>query len=66
MSASGVLKKSLDIKILVDGNTVEKKNNNVNESLQFTVGKDRVLYEVFISWVRKDSAGGYLRIHAKM
>ena len=36
-----------DIRIFVDGNTIEKKSNKINEPLQFFVGSGRVLHEVF-------------------
>ena len=51
-----------DIRVFVDGNTIEKKSNKINEPLQFFVGSGRVLHEVYINWIRRDSAGGYVRI----
>ncbi len=50
------------IDILVDDNRLEKKDRNVNEPLQFLVGKSRLRYELVINWVQKDQAGGYLSI----
>jgi len=63
LTKTDVKKDQYNIIVLVAGNTIEKKNNKVNEPLRFFIGSDRVLYEVFINWVRKDSAGGYIRIH---
>jgi len=50
------------IDILVDDNRLEKKDRNVNEPLQFLVGKNRLRYELVLNWVQKDQAGGYLSI----
>jgi len=49
-----------NLKILVDDNQLEKKDRNINEPLQFLVGKSRLRYEVVINWVKKDKVGGYL------
>jgi len=50
------------IDILVDDNRIEKKDRNINEPMQFLVGKSRLRYELVINWVQKDQAGGYLSI----
>jgi chromosome segregation ATPase len=50
------------IDILVDDNKLEKKDRNVNEPLQFLVGRNRLRYELVINWIQKDQAGGYLSI----
>ncbi len=55
-------KGKFSIDIIVDDNKVEKKDRNVNEPLQFLVGKNRLRYELVINWVQKDQAGGYLSI----
>jgi hypothetical protein len=55
-------KGKFNIDILVDDNRIEKKDRNVNEPLQFLVGKSRLRYELVINWIQKDQAGGYLSI----
>jgi peptidoglycan hydrolase CwlO-like protein len=50
------------VQIVVDDNKLEKKDRNINEPLQFLVGRDRLRYEVVVNWVQKNSAGGYLSI----
>jgi chromosome segregation ATPase len=51
-----------NIRILVDDNQLEKKDRNINEPLQFLVGRSRLRYEVVVNWVKKDKVGGYLSI----
>jgi chromosome segregation ATPase len=51
-----------NIKIVVDDNSIEKKDRNINEPLAFLVGHNRLRYELVINWVKKESAGGYLSI----
>ncbi len=55
-------KGKFSIDIMVDDNRIEKKDRNVNEPLQFLVGKNRLRYELVINWIQKDRAGGYLSI----
>jgi chromosome segregation ATPase len=55
-------KNKFTIDILVDDNKLEKKDRNVNEPIQFLVGRNRLRYELVINWVQKDQAGGYLSI----
>ena len=62
LAKTDVSKKQCDIRILADGNTIEKKDVKINEPLQIFVGSGRALHEVSINWVRNDSAGGYMRI----
>jgi septal ring factor EnvC (AmiA/AmiB activator) len=50
------------MEILVDDGRIEKKDRNVNEPLQFLVGKSRLRYELVVNWIQKDKAGGYLAI----
>lgn len=50
------------VQIVVDDNTLEKKDRTINEPVQFLVGRNRVRYELVFNWVQKDSAGGYLAI----
>ena len=62
LTKTDVSQKQCDIRILADGNTIEKKEVKINDPLRIFVGSGRVEYEVFINWVRRDSAGGYARI----
>lgn len=55
-------KGKFSVDIMVDDNRVEKKDRNVNEPMQFLVGKNRLRYELVINWIQKDQAGGYLSI----
>ena len=51
-----------NIKIVVDDNSLEKKDRTVNEPVQFLVGRNRLRYELVVNWVQKDKIGGYLSI----
>jgi septal ring factor EnvC (AmiA/AmiB activator) len=48
------------LNVLADDRTIEKKDRNVNEPIQFYTGRDRLLYEVVVWSVDKDKIGGYL------
>ncbi len=50
------------LQVIVDDNKLEKKDRNINEPLQFLVGRNRLRYEVVVNWVQKNSAGGYMSI----
>jgi len=50
------------IQVMVDDSKIEKKDRNINEPIQFLVGRSRLRYEVVVNWVQKDRAGGYLSI----
>ena len=50
------------VDVLVDDNKIEKKDRNINEPIQFLVGRNRLRYELVVNWVQKDQAGGYLSI----
>ena len=43
-----------------DDKTIEKKDRNVSEPIQFYTGRDRMLYELVIWSVDKNKASGYL------
>jgi septal ring factor EnvC (AmiA/AmiB activator) len=62
LKSTDVKKGKFTIDILVDDNRLEKKDSNVNEPLQFLVGKNHLRYELVVNWVQKDKAGGYLSI----
>jgi chromosome segregation ATPase len=55
-------KGKFNLKVMVDDNSLEKKDRLINEPIQFLVGQNRVRYEVVINWVQKNKAGGYLSI----
>jgi hypothetical protein len=55
-------KGKFSVDIMVDDNRLEKKDRNINEPMQFLVGKSRLRYELVINWIQKDQAGGYLSI----
>jgi len=48
------------IDVVADDKTVEKKDKNVNEPVQFYVSKARQPYELVVNEIRKDRIVGYL------
>ena len=46
--------------VIADDRTIEKKDRNVAEPLQFYSGRDRMLYEVVVFTADKKSVSGYL------
>ena len=46
--------------MLVNDAALEKKNQPVNEPIQFLVGKDRLRYELVVYSVDKDRIRGYV------
>jgi len=46
--------------VLADDHTIEKKDRNINEPIQFYTGRDRMLYEVVVWTVEKNKISGYL------
>jgi chromosome segregation ATPase len=46
--------------VLSDDKTIEKKDRNMNEPVQFYTGKDRQLYELVVNAVDKDVVSGYI------
>lgn len=48
------------IQLVADDKTVEKKDKNVNEPLQFYVARARQPYELVVNEVKKDQIVGYL------
>ncbi|PYY00077.1 MAG: hypothetical protein DMG62_02710 [Acidobacteria bacterium] len=48
------------LNVVADDRTIEKKDKNVAEPLQFYSGRDRMLYEVVVFSAAKDSISGYL------
>jgi chromosome segregation ATPase len=48
------------VELMADDKTVEKKDKNLNEPLQFYTSKARQPYELVVNEVRKDKVVGYL------
>jgi hypothetical protein len=48
------------LNVIADDRTIEKKDRNVFEPMQFYTGRDRLLYEVVVFTVDKNKVTGYL------
>jgi len=48
------------LNVTSDDKTIEKKDRNVSEPIQFYSGRDRMLYELVVWTVDKNKAAGYL------
>ncbi len=48
------------LNVTADDRTIEKKDRNVNEPIQFYTGRERMLYELVVWTVDKNRATGYL------
>jgi hypothetical protein len=48
------------LNVTADDKTIEKKDRNVSEPIQFYTGRDRMLYELVIWSIDKNKASGYL------
>src|SRR4051812_30657667 len=46
--------------VLADDRTIEKKDRNMNEPVQFYTGRDHMLYELVVFEVSKDKVSGYI------
>ena len=53
-------KGTFTMNVIADDHTIEKKDRNVAEPLQFYTGRDRMLYEVVVFTADKKSVSGYL------
>lgn len=53
-------KSKFTLNVIADDKTIEKKDRNVAEPLQFYTGRDRLLYEVVVFSVNKNDITGYL------
>jgi chromosome segregation ATPase len=53
-------KNKYTIEVLADDKTVEKKDKNINEPVQFYTGKAKLPYEIVVNEVKKDVIVGYL------
>jgi phosphoglycolate phosphatase-like HAD superfamily hydrolase len=50
------------LNVTSDDKTIEKKDRNVSEPIQFYTGRDHMLYELVVWSVDKDKASGYLSV----
>lgn len=50
------------LNVTSDDKTIEKKDRNISEPIQFYSGRDRMLYELVIWTVEKNKATGYLSV----
>ena len=48
------------LNVMADDRTIEKKDRNINEPLQFYTGRDKMLYELVVFNVDKDKVSGYI------
>ena len=48
------------LNVTADDKTIEKKDRNISEPMQFYTGRDHLLYELVIWTVEKNKAAGYL------
>ena len=53
-------KSRFTMNVIADDRTIEKKDRNLLEPLQFYTGRDRMLYEVVVFSADKNSISGYL------
>src|SRR5262249_57797524 len=60
LKRADVKSKRYDHVMLVNDAHLEKKNQPVNEPIQFLVGKDRLRYELVVFTVDKDRIRGYI------
>ncbi|HET7206950.1 MAG TPA: hypothetical protein VFI95_10270 [Terriglobales bacterium] len=48
------------LNVMADDRTIEKKDRNVNEPIQFYTGREHMLYELVVWTVEKNKISGYL------
>jgi multidrug efflux pump subunit AcrA (membrane-fusion protein) len=53
-------KSKFTLNVIADDKTIEKKDRNANEPMQFYSGRDKQLYELVVFTVDKDTVTGYL------
>jgi hypothetical protein len=53
-------KSKFTLNVIADDKTIEKKDRNANEPLQFYSGREKALYELVVFTVDKDTVTGYL------
>jgi hypothetical protein len=60
LKKTDVKKGKFTLNVTSDDKTIEKKDRNVSEPIQFYSGRDRMLYELVVWTVDKNKATGYL------
>ncbi len=60
LKKTDVKKGKFTLNVTSDDRTIEKKDRNVSEPIQFYSGRDRMLYELVVWTVDKNKATGYL------
>lgn len=60
LKKSDVKRNKFTIEVTADDKTVEKKDRNINEPIQFYTSKAKQPYEIVVNRVTKDSIAGYL------
>jgi flagellar basal body-associated protein FliL len=53
-------KNKYTLDVLADDRTIEKKDRNIFEPLQFYTGRDHLLYELVVNDIQRDQISGYL------
>lgn len=53
-------KAKFTMNVMADDHTIEKKDKNLMEPVQFYTGKDRMLYELVVFQIGKDVVSGYI------
>lgn len=53
-------KSKYTLNVMADDKTIEKKDRNANEPIQFYTGREHLLYELVVWTVDKNKAAGYL------
>ena len=62
LKKTDVKRNKFTMNVLADDKTVEKKDKNVNEPVQFYASGARTPYEVVVNEIRKDQVIGYLAV----
>ncbi|MGC4056191.1 MAG: hypothetical protein QM757_45885 [Paludibaculum sp.] len=62
LKKTDVKRNKFTMNVLADDKTVEKKDKNVNEPVQFYTAGARTPYEVVVNEIRKDQVIGYLAV----
>ena len=53
-------KSKFTLNVVADDKTIEKKDRNALEPLQFYTGKDHMLYELVVNNIEKNRVSGYI------
>jgi len=60
LKKTDVKRSKFTLNVIADDKTIEKKDRNISEPIQFYSGRDHLLYELVIWTVDKKQASGYL------